>query len=373
MIYLICFTISCLLIWLGENNRKYFIASKMIFLLALIIPAALAGLRDFSIGYDVTLYIKPFFDDVVSSPNLNAVSRTWDGWIEPGYRWLNFIVAQFTNDVHWFFFWIMFLQNIFTFLGLYTYRNKLPIWFGMLCYYGLFFNPSLCFAREGFAMSMMFFAFRYLLNKSYIKYALWALVGCFFHKSVISAFLFIPLHIYVSKFEKDSAKYILIVAIIIFIFALETISQIILDFLGLDHLYRALLYFGESNYIIDLKTFIVSTTLFVPPFIFFYWKRKKLYNLGKEYHFFFVITIICLLSTQLMFFGDYLSRMTSVFRWLLILILPISLLIYKDRSIKQLLLKAYFICYVFCYWLINIRRNGDETFPYYSPILSSIF
>jgi len=373
MIYIICFAISCLLIWLGENSRKYFIANKIIFLLALIIPAALAGLRDFSIGVDTLFYGNPFFYDVASSPNLNSISPTWGNWIEPGYAWFNFIVVQFTDNVRWFYFWIMLLQNAFVFLGFYAYRNRLPVWLGMLCYYFFFFNYSLNAIREIFALSIIFFASSYLLSKSYIKYATWILVALFFHKSALIAFLIIPLHIYVLKFESGRAKFVLIAGFVIFFISLEMILEFILGMMQMDYLMRGLHYLsGETEY--TWRTHAIFLFVFFPPVAFFYWKRKKMYNAGKEYHFFFIITIICLLSAQLIYFGPFTARIGTIFRWLLALALPMSLVVYKNSPSKQTLLKLSIICYAIYYWFfIFIHRNRDETFPYYSPILSSIF
>jgi hypothetical protein len=374
MIYVFCFLISCLLIWFGENNRKYFITSRVFFLLALIIPAALAGLRDPSIGFDTMLYTKPFFDDVVSSPNLNAVSPQWDFWIEPGYRWLNFIVAKFTDDVHWFFFWIIFLQNSFVFLGFYFYRDKVPVWLGMLCYYFCFFCYSLCFARESLVMSVLFFAFHYLLNKSYIKYAIFALVLVLFHKSALLALLLIPFHIYASKFESDRAKFILMICLTVFFFTLEKILGLALEFFNMDYLERALWYASENETEYTWRSHAILIAVFFPPFAFFYWKRKEMYSIGKEYHFFFLITIICLLFSQIIALGPWAYRFVTVFKWFLVLVLPMSLAVYKNLPSKQFLLKISIVCYSVYYWFfLLVHRDRENVLPYSSSFLNSIF
>jgi hypothetical protein len=374
MIYVFCFLISCLLIWFGENNRKYFIASKVIFLLALIITATLAGVRDYFVGIDTRFYVKPFFDDVVSSPNLNAVSSQWDLWIEPGYRWLNFIVAQFTDDVHWFFFWIIFLQNSFVFLGFYFYRDKVPIWLGMLCYYFCFFCYSLCFARESLVMSVLFFASRYLLNKSYMKYAIIALVLVLFHKSALLALLMIPLHIYASKFESDRAKFILMLCMVAFFLVLEKIIGLALEAFNMEYLERLLFYASENETDYTWRSHAILIAVFFPPFAFFYWKRKEMYSIGKEYHFFFLITIICLLFSQVIALGPMAHRLVTVFKWFWVLVLPMSLAVYKGLPGKQFLLKISIACYVVYYWFFTlVQRNREDVLPYSSSILSSIF
>jgi len=373
MIYIFCFAISCLLIWLGENSRKHFIANKIIFLLALAIPAALAGLRDFSIGIDVLGYGNPFFYDVASSPSPNAVSPMWDGWIEPGYAWLNFIVAQFSKNVRWFYFLIMFLQNTFALLGFYVYKNKIPVWLGMLCYYFFFFNYSLNAIRETFALSIIFFASHHLLNKSYIKYTVWILIAFFFHKSALLAFLFIPLHIYTLKFRSGKAKFILIACLSAFFLNLKNVINLILEILQMDYLARGLWYLsGDTDY--TWRTHAILLAVFFLPVAFFYWKREKMYAIGEEYHFLFVITVICLLSSQLIAFGPYTARLGMVFRWFLALALPMSLAVYKNMLAKRFLLKTSIVCYAIYYWFFIIaHRNREETFPYYSPVLNSIF
>jgi hypothetical protein len=371
MPYLICFFSSCLLIWFGQKIKQgqseFF--RWFVYAIALLIPAALSGIRDFSVGWDSLYYAIPFFRDIITSPNLNAISLQWDGWIEPGYMWFNFIVAQFTDNVHWLFFWLSFLQNIFTFFGFYAYRNKLPIWLGMLCYYVLFFTPSLSLIRSSFAMSIFFFASKYLSNRSYMKYAIWLLVAFLFHKSALIAFLFIPIHIYVHKFENDRAKFILIAGVVISFLILYKNLNLILRFLQMDYLWRILTYLAESN--IRLTGMIINFIIYIPPFAFFYWKRKKLYSLDKENHFFFMMTIISLLSSQLTFIGgDYAGRIELVFHMFLLLALPIALRGYN----KQFLLKVFIVCYLFCFWgIMVVRRNPDIVIPYTSSILNSIF
>jgi hypothetical protein len=372
--YIFCFISSCALIWLAENNTKYFITSKIIFLLALIIPAAFAGLRDFSVGVDVWTYGNPFFYDVASSPNLNAVDPMWDRWIEPGYAWLNYIVAQFSDNVRWFYFLLMFLQSIFMFLGFYNYRDKLPIWLGMLLYYCAFLNNSFNYMRQSLAMSIVFFAFCFLLNKSYVKYAIWVLAAFFFHKSAIISLLLIPLHIYAYKFKSDRAKFILITSIAVLALTLETILSVALPVLQMDYLLLGFRYITQEDEN-SLKSSIKVFGVFLLPFAFFYWKRKKMYSIGEENHFFFIITIICLLSTQIMWiFGPSTIRTTEVFRRLLVLILPMAVIIYKDLPGKQILLKTSIACYAVYYWFFYIVwKNRDGTIPYTSSILSSIF
>jgi len=375
LIYLFCFFISCFLIWLGENNKKYFIISKIIFLLALIIPAVLAGLRDFSIGVDVLTYGNHFFYDVVSSPNLNTISPIWDGWIEPGYKWLTFIVTKFTDDVHWFYFLIMLLQNIFVFLGFYIYKDKLPIWLGMWCYYCIFFNNSLNMIRQNFAMSILFFASFYLLNKSYIKYTIWILITLLFHKAVLSAFLLIPIHIYISKYESDRVKFIFTTGMVIFCLTSEIALNFISGIIRIDYLERAIFYLFFMKQANSLKMAIGFIAAFLPPFVLFYWKRRKLYDIGKENHFFFVVAIICLVSTQFMWiFGEYAGRIVAIFQWILLLALPMTTIIYKYLPGKQFLLKTSIACYAVYYWFfVLVYRNTDETFPYTSSFLESIF
>jgi hypothetical protein len=374
--YLICFSTSSFLLWFGQNIKRgqseWF--RWFIYGIALLIPAALAGLRDFSIGVDTAGYGNPFFYDVVSSPSLDAVSPQWDGWIEPGYAWLNFIVAKFTDDVHWFYFVIMLLQNLFTFLGFYIYKHKLSIWLGMFCYYCIFFNYSLNSIRQCFALSIIFFASYYLLNKSYIKYAFCILITFLFHKVAILMFLFIPLHVYINKFESDRAKYFLITGVTIFFLLLETILGSILEILQLNNIQRAFEYLSSER-VTSLKMAIGFFASIVPPVVFFYWKRKKLYDVGKENHFFLTVIVICLLSTQLMWIGgEFIGRIADPFKWFLMLALPMTAAIYKNSSGKQFLLKTSVACYAIYYWiLISVYRNSDETIPYTSAFLETIF
>jgi hypothetical protein len=137
----------------------------------------------------------------------------------------------------------------------------------------------------------------------------------------------------------------------------------------MDYLWKILTYLAESN--IQLTGMIINFIVYIPPFALFYWKRKKLYNLDKENHFIFMMTIVSLFSSQLTFIGgSFAGRIEIAFHMFLLLALPIVLRAYNN----QFLLKIFIVCYLLCFWgLMVVHRNPDLVIPYSSSILNSIF
>jgi len=373
--YLTCFSLSLFLLWFGQKIKKGQCEPFRWFVygIALLIPITLAGVRDWSIGTDVFGYGYGVFKDAATAPYINGMEAVWDGWIGPGYLWLNFIVGRITDDLNAVLFLVMFIEIICVFFSLYQWRDKIPIWFGMFVFYMFFFNLSLNLMRQFLAISIAFLGIKYMFNRKFLFFAFWVLLGYPFHNSVIIILAFYPLFWYANRFtSKKSKLFFALVFLSLIIFS----NQIIISFLRSisDALPIAGRAAGYLAYVekdkIPYKNFIYFSFLM---FLFLY-KRKVILARFPDIGHFLEIIIISIAIIQLLPFtaGEWSMRFIYLLNWWVCFLIPIIFYSYnKTYGLRITNLMAIIFCLL--YWYINfIQLDYGETKDY-STVLSSWF
>ena len=159
--YIVTFLVTLFFSYIDERNllKEKPNRLKHIIMVAFIImlPAVLAGLRDYSIGTDVQIYAKSVFENAVRSSSVNSVLERYSE-LEPGFLMLAFIVSRITSSVHFFLFSIAFIIQLFVYLALYRTRNYCSIFMGESVYLFLIYNASLNMMRQTIAMAILLFA-----------------------------------------------------------------------------------------------------------------------------------------------------------------------------------------------------------------------
>ena len=96
MIYLVMFSTSSFLFWIAEHTRKK-IKRKWLVILAVLLPAILAGCRADNIGTDVLVYGRGFYYVAANYNNfIDYYSRfVYSILSDPGYYLLNYVVSLY--------------------------------------------------------------------------------------------------------------------------------------------------------------------------------------------------------------------------------------------------------------------------------------
>lgn len=211
--YIICFIITSLFAALDEYciNRIYKYKRLHIFcaIVVILLPAILAGCRDYTIGTDVNVYAKPVFDRARYSSSFlslsNSVSNSYMGSIEPGFLLLAFIVSRFTTDAHWFLFAISLFIGVFIYASLYRMREHCSMFLGTLIYLTMIYPDSLNLMRQCMAISIILFSITFLLEKKFVRYFSLIIISYFFHRSALIA-LTIPIVCWVIGDDRKTAN-----------------------------------------------------------------------------------------------------------------------------------------------------------------------
>lgn len=359
--YLTCFATSSFLFWLAERIKNRSIELRyFIYGIALLIPTILAGIRDVSVGTDVLVYGYPIFKDACYTDNFGFFVNQWKR-IEIGYLGLNFIVSRLTFSHNFFLGLIMFIEVLFVFLVLKQWKNKIPLWLGMLVFYLLFFNSSLNLMRQSLALSIAFFGIRFVFERKLGRFIFWCLLGALFHKSVLILILYYPFWTFTNKFTSLKAMIIFVsVGIISIVMFQQTLADYMLSF-G-DSISRV------SNYItaIDKVKFPLNTLLFYSILTaLFLYKRKSIYSIFGEqgYYFQYLVALLILIPFLDYYGGVYAYRFFPLVTWWLIILIPI--LFYISFGNRRILANIAIISYCFFYWYVTIiYQNANETADY---------
>ena len=148
-----------------EKNKKIGLAI-LIAMLSLV-----GGFRALNIGTDIGVYGKKYFEIAVSHNNLFEYLHYFSS-AEYGYLFINFIVSRFTSNVSIFLLVLQLICNTLVIITLYHYREKCPLWMSYTVYFCFFYGLTFNIMRQACALSIIFFAIRFLDQKKWIYYCI---------------------------------------------------------------------------------------------------------------------------------------------------------------------------------------------------------
>ncbi len=364
--YLICFAVSAFLFWLGQNiklERCEKIIRWSAYGAALLIPAVLAGIRADSVGKDMLFYAVPMFEYAQTATSFgDLLNHDYFGRMEPGYLWLNYAIAQSTNSRILFFGLMMFTQLLFVFLTLNQWKDKFPLWVGMLVFYLLFFNLSLNLMRQMLALSIAFFGMKYVFKREFSYFSFWVLLGFLFHYSALLLLLYYPLFWYTNKFTSPKS---VILFIGISIAGIMLLLPLLADFLSsLGGIFSKISFYitrtGEED------GFPFNSLMFYAlPTVLFFINRETILSAFPKISYFFQYIMALLIILPFVFFygGTWAYRFSFLVVWWFPVIIPV--IFYSFDKFPKILLNIAVLSYCFFYWYFTaIYQNTDATAHY---------
>lgn len=387
MIYLMTFGISCLLFQLSESGyakRKKSLKIILVFL-AICVPSLLAGLRDSSIGTDVELYGNSWFRFTRLfnlKEYLDFAQRCSVGVI---YALLNYVVALFTDDVKIFYFILSFLETAMIYFGIkhinnserYIWNDKIKIKkrgseislpFAMFCYYTIFYNNTLNLLRQSLAITIVFLAYGFLVNRKYKTTIFLLILAVLSHSSAIFSFIILPLYLISGKFK---SKFNVLMFDLV-IFSVTAIAMIV---------YKPILNFLVSHRILSSRFFtymeetvvggrMIRTVFWFLLAFFAYIAFYKMINFRSDNKFIISCISMSAAFSLITFMGNVFAiRMAFYFDVSAIAFIPMIPKIYKfkigkDRNMKYLVYILLIILLIGRWYLDYVRSLNGQTYPY---------
>lgn len=194
MTYLIIFILLMFFAFfeLFNVNSRY---KKIRYWIGYMIVMLLAGLR-YETGGDWTSYTEIFnsmepIDQILAG---NGYYYSWSG-MEIGYKLLNSVVKFVVDNVQLLFFVVALIISTILFRTIPVY-SPLPQ-LSVLVYFGvLFFALDMIVIRQGMAVAIIFYAYRYIIERKFWYLFGFAVLASLFH---LSALIIIPLYFILNR------------------------------------------------------------------------------------------------------------------------------------------------------------------------------
>ena len=372
MVYIFTFLSSLLLLnfalkFKNTNKRVYLILSA----LGIFIPCFVAGVRDYSIGTDVNLYVNPLYRASLHFNNFfDYIKSTGSEVNDLGYLFLTFISGKISKDIFTLFFLSEFLIIYPVYKALKNINNndnnKIVI-FGMFILYMVLFNLSLNMVRQSIAISLSILSFSYFIKEDKFKTILFLILAYSFHSSslvMIATFVFYNFF----KNEKTEVKsnllfeYLVVSIIITIIFLLPNIIIFLIDINLLDSTHFRRMLDNPNNYDINF----IRTTWYIIFYLIFALNRKKSRENIPNSQFYIFMSFISIIILQLGAVIQFTERIGYYLLYTTLIVgIPFLTINKKTSIIKRnnttLIIIIVFVSYWF-YWFV--LKGSSQTYPF---------
>lgn len=175
----------------NKQNLWHKICGCFLILVAILVPATVGGMKNLDVGVDIGPNVVGLLNTIdVQNRDFSRymsedihLSNEITVNTEPGYKVLIYALSLFSMDPHFILFALQFLTILFVMLFAYKCRNKTSMTFVMLIYMLVWYYQSFSIMRQGFAMSVSFFAAALLMDKKYLWSIFWLLIAFTIHSS----------------------------------------------------------------------------------------------------------------------------------------------------------------------------------------------
>lgn len=363
LIYIVVFCLSSFFAYLASKFENKKILTVIFSIIAILIPSYLAGVRDLNIGTDVAVYGKPFFNRAVESSSFDRYSKICK--TDLGYRIVNYVVSRFTNNINIFLFVIEFLIIGIVYVAFYQRRKEFPIWLCMLCYFFLFYNRFLNLLRQGLAVSIVIYSYKYLEKDDLKKYFIGVIIASFFHPTAIFAATLYLIKLLLKSKSKNVLIPIISMVMLALILGYGKILSFLINNLGIVS-DRYIIYLPSRAFIFNFVETILLSSFVILALLF----SKKMNKINSNNTLYLLIGFFGIILTQLSGVADYADRIAFYYTGIFpIMLSTVPRYVGKNKIDKNVLTYIIiFLFFLFWYWKF-IKMGSCETYPYTSNIL----
>ena len=365
--YLVTFAATLLFFYFACKFKNNSIEQWIFSILSISVASFLAGVRDYTIGTDTLFYAYDVFYDACASMSYNLFDPRYLERFEPGYLLLNFIVGRCSSDLHVMLFVMMFIQMLFMVKGLLYYKDKMPVIWGLAAFLFMYYNVSLNIARQMMAAAIIFYSYRFVLEKRLVPFVACIVLAFMFHRSAFIFFVAYPLQIYFERKQDVKSVVLMVVFLILGMIIIQQTISSVLNVIGLDSKYGYYFRYASHGF------FLTKLLLGIPLFLLFLMYSKRIFcDADKEDYYLLFCLLVSVLSTQAReWIGESAERLVLYFSFFQILALPRVL--YFTIPSRFFVMRIY-MGYWFVYWYYNFIYNGFQaTYPYTSDVLKHLF
>lgn len=370
MFYYILFFISIGIFFLGEfiyrNYTRLF--GMIFFLVAIALVSYVSGIRNYTVGVDISVYGNTYFTYFSSLPSLKSVLLDPNNPTEIGYAVLNWLVSRFTDDPHVLYISVSFLTTFIFFRAILMYKNFISLTFGYTIYLFLIWYLSINILRQSIAISFVFLAFTYLFFGKNIKFFLFFLVAFLFHSSAILSLIFAVIYLYIKKYGKfDKLEAIQFSSILsISLLLISNLLLVMTKFLGFLNA-RYYVYAMNSNF--DFRAFFIYFLLYFGPILLLI-PIIIVNDINKMNILFFILMFISATFSSMQAINYIVfGRFSYYFLFTYVIGIP-SIIKNEKNNIVKLFFSVILLCWLLFVFYYNVIVSGyGDVHPYSSYLL----
>lgn len=329
------------------KKEKGIFLGKFLLLISFLIPFIIASIR-YGVGTDYFNYVDMY--------NRIFMTSLWDNLklIEPGYILINFIAKFVFQDVQFVFIFCSFLTLLFIYLAALDNFKKEGAGLAVFIFMCTGYLTMLCIVRQALAGAIILYAFKYMYERKFYKYALFVLIACLFHYSAI---LLLPFYflgvrqLSIVGFKSKKIKGIVVVLITTAVLFMKQIMVYVLAHVSFLSKYQY--YFTGSDQVSSLLNIVDKLPFLIFLLIF---GRKIMRGIPRSSSYIWMFIIGLLFESS----SPELARLISYFSQSLIIILPLFSYIF-DKKINVIVIKSGVILYGLLYLYFFYLYGPGET------------
>lgn len=359
LVYILSFAVTIFFTYCAEvsfKSRKKYIGI-IVSIFAILVPSLVAGLRDYSIGTDVEVYVLRTFNLAANSSTLSEFLSEYN--VDIGYTVFNFIVSRFTENPQAILFMTQFVIASLVYICAYRERENVSMTMFMTIYLLTMFNQSLNIARQSIAIALTIFSYTYLRKNKLIKYILCIILATCFHSTAIFA---VPIY-FINKLVNSKAKRkYQIIIILAFVMSITFFEEILkFAIYDLHILSERYLYYLNDTTTTTISLFQIIFRIVLIVIIVLNKKRIEI----EKYNLMFTLLIINLLTYLFNAITMYAGRISYYYGQIAMLI-AISTISTKWKKRENRI--AFNICiiifFIISFIIQYVIGNSGETYPY---------
>ncbi|HHD2971047.1 EpsG family protein [Clostridium perfringens] len=265
MIYVLNFIVTLLLAFITQylykyNKNKYI---KIIFFSFTFIFIFIIYSMRGNVGIDYDQYLRIYnnisYYNINSFDILKEISNTWD--VEPGFIVINMISNKLGIGIQGVYIFTTIIFMLFFLKALDYYDSKKEnLSFILLIFLSQLFFKGMDAVRQFIAIMIFFYSTKFIVEKNFIKYILFILLGSIFHESIL---FLIPLY-FINKINFNKINFIILVVLSIifskfltFDYMINIIAKILPNMGYIKYIGRDVTYTGTLG-IVYLIYFILA-------------------------------------------------------------------------------------------------------------------
>lgn len=370
--YFITFGLSSLLCAFGEryahkNRRK---KAEVFFFLSVLIAAILAGVRDLSIGTDIWTYGEYSFRAARSNANFFSYVSSHSE-LDLLYNVLVWIIARFTSNSHWLYFFAGLITYYFIMKGIRQYEQQMSITIAWIVFLFLYYGDTLNIIRQWISVSIAFWGIKFAINRNYMKYLITTIIAILFHNTaIISFFIFIMI-----SFIKEKDSLMRKAIIIIFVSTATVLYGEILNiFINLGILGEKYSRYFTSGFALSLNPIIIRMPFLIIIFIWYKAYSNAERNKIKKWELSTESDIVIMLLIIDPLISAARGTMTTLYRVAYMFgiyrTIAYSRIYCVMRRNNRYIILLILLLYLTLLWIYqNVFQGNNEIYPYKSEIL----